>query len=268
MLVLFSCKKSAPVSYPSGPIEVYVKLYDELGIQVSGAGGVTVSIIDTINNSSALNPVNPPFQTNTDASGKCNFSSVPAGTYTFVFQKSKYGTVVQYNTLFTPETAPYILSANMAKVSSVDVSNLNFDTVSGALWLTCNIDTVLSPYSSVRFFWGTDSTLTDSNNYVQMVLCNTLQNYNVLNTSGLIGFTFSPTSYSRDSLGKNVLIHHGAKIYAIAYGEVNAPTVYTDIDYSIRQLQYTNGTKKYPSGITKYPNLNTTPSKKTSIIVP
>src|SRR6185312_16761018 len=110
ILVLSSCKKSAPVSYPSGPIEAYVKLYDELGKQLTGAGGVTVTIIDTINNSNALNPVSYRFQSTTDVSGKCTFGNVPAGPYTLVFSKSGYGTVVQYNMVFSPQTSPYIIS--------------------------------------------------------------------------------------------------------------------------------------------------------------
>jgi len=278
VFIIGACKKSTSTTPGSGPLEVYVTLYDQFGNRLPGsaADSVVVTIISSeynnLTKASNINLISPYYLRGiTDATGKCLFNNLPRDTtFTFIFSKTNYGTIVNYNFTFQPESTPYTLSVNMAAVSQTVVSNLTVTpryaaataTIASkdSVWLSCSIGAPLSPYNSVRFFWGTDSTICPDSNYISTFVCNTINNYNVMEPgSGLIGSYFYPSQYSRDSAGISLGIDSGTVLYAIACGEVNDPTVYTNI--AVSNLRYSNGNLKYPGGIAKYPNLNATISK-------
>ncbi len=259
LLLLLACKKSSSSTEPkAGQLEVDVTLYDQFGNKQANADSVVVTIISSaynyLTNTANLNLISPYYyKDTTNAFGKFLFNNLQKDTtYTFIFTRKNYGTIIKYNIKFEPESAPFTLSANLAKISSTTVSDLKFTPVYyspgvDTVWLTCKITSLQSPYSSVRFFWGTDSRINPDSNYIQTVLCNTNTNYNVL-SPGLIGFYFVPSLYNVDS---------GATLYGLAYGEANDPTLYTNI-----AVKDTN----YPNGITKFPNLNAIPLTATTTV--
>ena len=264
-MALWACKKdhSTSTSASSGSLVVHVTLYDEMGNKIDGAGGVTIALykVDSSKNTALFN--NTPYSTGiTDASGSFTFNNLPGAakdsllSYTIKCSKPNFGTVIQYNFVFVPESSTYTFSTTMAAMSKTTISNLKFtlskDTASTSdtVWLSCHIDSLKSPYTCVRFFWGVESNITTDSNYVAMVLCNTITDTLYQDSSHVIGFFFIPSQYYVNS----TYITKGTPLYAIAYGEVNVPTPYTDITVL---GQKKNGILKFPNGITIYPNLDT-----------
>jgi hypothetical protein len=134
--IFASCSKTGPAgpagaSGPAGPnltgtLEGYVELYDQYGVLVSPASGVSVTI---------------PGRTTTDtttATGMFTISNLTTGTYELDFAKAGYGSTRAVSLNFVGGGTQYIQNHTaMAQPPSFTISNITLTTLGSQI--TCSV---------------------------------------------------------------------------------------------------------------------------------
>ena len=157
MIIVFisSCTNNGTTAPPSsGTLIGSVSLYDDFGYTIHELSGVLITIEGT----------KPQLSDTTNQYGQFQFDSLPTGTYNVIFSKAGFATYKKFGFSFTGGDMPgYLEGVELSKPSSVVVTSISYDIVTGYMKLTVDSTSQNKPNIYIRTFFSTDKNVSSTN---------------------------------------------------------------------------------------------------------